>query len=212
MPPEEVSGLAAIPPTAPTEPTPPTTPTPPINPTAPPINPTTPPINPIKPEEKPAEVAPVALTDFKIPEGYTLDEKAGGDFLAVLNDKNLTGKDLGQKLLDMQIEREKGLSEKGQADWTALQEQWKEAVKKDPEIGGAKFEETMTNIGRVLDKYKATQETRDAFTMTGAGNNPHIVRFLNSVAKDVIEAQPTVGGPGTDGGDLATKLYTKMGK
>lgn len=199
------AGLVTQTPTAPTET--PTTPTP--------ETPATPEVakveEPAKPEAKPEAPKPLAAADIKIPDGFSVDDAGMTSFLEVMNDQSLSGADRAQKLLDMQIAREQAASEQGMKAWTDLQEQWQKTVKDDPEIGGAKYDETVSNIGRLLDKYKVPQETRDAFNVTGAGNNPHIVRFLNSIAKDLIEPAPVSGTPAAGGKDLASALYTKMG-
>lgn len=177
---------------------------------------TPPPAEPPKPAEPaapeapkaPEAPAPLAETDIKLPEGFTLDEKGLDPFLGVMNDSKLTPQERAQKLIDMQIEREKAIAEKGQRDFADLRASWVDTVKKDPELGGAKFDTTMANIGRVMDKY-ADQEARDALGITGAGDNPAIVRMFNKMAADLTEPGPAPGQPGGDQRSLADKLYTK---
>lgn len=164
-----------------------------------------------KPEEKKVEAAPAAPFDvksLKLPEGFTLDEKLGGEFSALLNDDKLSRGDLAQKLVDMQIAREKATAEEGERRFVQLQEQWVDAVKKDPEVGGDKFDASLSAVGRLVDKY-GTKEAREAFTATGAGNNPHIFKMLVKMAGDLNEGAPVSGAPASTA-DLMTSMYPTM--
>ena len=161
-----------------------------------------------KPEEKAPEVVALALKDVKLPEGFTLDEKTFGDFSKFLTDPALTPQQRAQGLIDMQIAREKAISEQGTQAFTDLQNTWREQVKNDPEIGGAKYDATVAGIGKLMEKY-ADEPTRQVFETTGAGNNPLIVKMFAKMAKDLAEGGPVPGDPGASAQSLASKIYTK---
>lgn len=161
-----------------------------------------------KKEEAKPEAKPLVLTDIKVPEGFSLDEKQGGDFLALMNDGALSPGERAQKLVDLYAGIMKGASEKGTSEFMNLQASWREAIEKDPEIGGANLASTTSGIGRLVEKY-GSAEAREAFDTTGAGNNPHIVRMLAKMAKDLNEPGPVPGGSAASSVPLEDRLYTK---
>lgn len=159
-------------------------------------------------EPKAPEAKPIELASIKLPEGFTLDEKQSGDFIALMNDQNLSRSELAQKLVDQYAGLMKAGSEKGTQDFMNLQAQWRETIEKDPEIGGANLPVTTSGIGKLLEKY-GSAEAREAFDTTGAGNNPHIVRMLAKMAKDLNEPGPVPAGASASSVPLADRLYTK---
>lgn len=182
------------------------TPTPPTTPEAAPTpTPETP-----TPEATPA-AAPLELASIKLPEGFTLDEKQGGDFVALMNDEKLSRAELAQKLIDTYANLVKTSSEQGTQAFMDLQASWRQEIEKDAEIGGAKLPETTAAIGRVMEKY-GSSEAREAFNTTGAGNNPHIVRMLAKMAADLNEPGPIPPpSPAANSVPLEQKFYPTMG-
>lgn len=66
---------------------------------------------------------------------------------------------------------------------------WAEAAKADPEIGGAKFEETTHLAAKALDYlgYPEGSEFRQALTETGFGNHPEMIRAMRKIGAMVSE-------------------------
>src|SRR3990172_1633324 len=164
--------------------------------------------------EPPKELEPfVPLTaeTVKLPEGFTVDEPTMTSFLEVMNDRELSAADRAQKLIDLQASVLTQASEANSKAWDELQETWKGEVKADPEIGGAKFDLTVSNISKLLDQY-GSKETRDAFSLTGAGNNPHIVKFMSKLATQLTEGNPVLGNPGATSTTAAERMFPSMKK
>ncbi len=171
------------------------------------------------PKEEPKPKAPEEYAEFAIPEGTALDEQTATEFKGLAKELDLT-QEQAQKLLDFgggklrtQIEAPYKLWAKTQADWQA-------EVKADPELGGTKFQDTRKSAAQVfvpgesnpfVKNEAEAQSLRDALNMTGAGNNPAMVRFFARIGKLLAEPGPLTGGPVKDTADtLLAKMYPTM--
>lgn len=149
--------------------------------------------------------------DLKLPEGVKPDEKSMADFTALLG-KNKVPADVAQGLIDLHYAQMKSLTEAASAAnsklWTDTQSEWRSALDKDPELGGDRKAAVAARLGKALDEF-GSREAREAFDLTGAGNNPHIVRFINKMAAALVEGGPVQPGGPTDrkGQTLGQKLY-----
>lgn len=191
-------------------------PAPPADPNAPPAaapapNPSDPPKAGDPPKQEPAAPEPLTLEQIKFPEGFTVDEDASKGFLEVMNDDKLTGAERAQKLVDLQTGLMQKMAEANYAEWTAMQTQWQDEVRADPDIGGDKLEPALGEISKLVDRY-GSPELRQAFDLTGAGNNRHVIKFLHKIAKDLGEGGPVLGAPSQSKDSLADRLYPSMKK
>ena len=189
--------------TQPVEPTPPTgpvaTPTPsllgqPPAPTPTPATPQpTPSADPKPGEQKPAEAKPAEapayvefkLEDIKLPEGMKLDEGLAKEFVALANTHKMDPA-VRNALIELQTKSMQLNSEAGSQAWKDMQEKWRTETMADPEIGGANWTKHAASIGQVLNTY-GSPEARQALDMTGAGNNPHVVRMFAKIAAKLVE-------------------------
>lgn len=153
---------------------------------------------------------PVALTAdaITLPEGLTLDNDSMTSFLSVMNDAALTPQARAQALIDLQAGLITKSSEMGSQAWKDEQAAWQAEIQADPVLGGANFAKTFGNIGNLMDRFADT-DVRAAFDKTGAGNNPHIVRFLNTLHAQLREPAPIPPGTPPAGGakSLEDRLY-----
>lgn len=207
---------AATPAPAATETAPAVTPVPGANPTlaaeAPPAAPVDP--NAPKPAEgaKPAEAPAIAAIDpakFTIPEGFTRDEDAIKSLVETLSDEKLAPQDRAQRLMDIHADVVKKVGEANTKAWTDLNEGWIKEAKADPEIGGAKLEATKTTIAKAIDSLgpDSAKAFRQALDMTGAGNNPAIIRGLNKWASQIVEGSHVTGTPPSGPKDTAAMFF-----
>lgn len=146
---------------------------------------------------KPPEAAvPFDLKTVKLPEGVKLDEATSTAFAEVLNDAKLSSQDRGQKLIEMHTQAMKQVVDTAQNDWQKIQNDWKAEIRADAELGGANYEAMTQSVGKLLDNPAfADKATKEAFLLTGAGNNPAIVRFVSRVAKALTEGGHVAGNP-----------------
>lgn len=149
--------------------------------------------------------------ELKLPEGIKADEKSMATFTSLLGEHKIDPK-VAQSLVDMHYanmqETAKAFVADNQKLWTETQTKWAEEISKDPELGGDKKAATVARLGKALDEY-GSPEARQAFDLTGAGNNPHIVRMFNKMAAALEEGGPrATGAPaGKKGTTLGGRLY-----
>lgn len=181
--------MAEANPALPVDPTPATDPSPSLL--------TTPAVEPPKTEEPkkddpPKAAEPLDFTKITLPEGLTIPDDLRDKFVAVAG-KHGISQEVAQELINLQAEASKTAAEASTRAFTELQQTWQTEVKNDPEIGGAKLEGTLTKISKVLDQFGSPQ-LREALDVTGAGNNPHIIRFMSKLAEKLTEGSPVTGG------------------
>lgn len=147
-----------------------------------------------------------------IPEGIEYDEQTGKDFVDLVNKYGLP-RDAVTDLVGLQNRAVQAHSDANAKLWGDTQDQWRDQVSKDAEIGGDKTTPALANISKLLDKYgKDIPTLRQAFDLTGAGNHPDMVKFLSRVAKDLAEGGPVSGNPSGAPKDQASTLYPNQGK
>ena len=169
---------------------------------------------------QPATVAPAdaprapTFEAFKAPEGVSFEGGRFGEFQEVLGQNsvalaaayksgdpaqiNKAAQDLGQKFLDLHMAEQADLRTQMQNDqvraWNDTKRTWRDQVLNDPEIGGPNIEKSLRTIGSVIDTFAQepafNQRLRQAFSLTGAGENPDVVRFMHAVGKALGEGSP----------------------
>lgn len=169
--------------------------------------PETPPQEPTEQPEAEEAPAPFTFADLTTPEGLALDEAVQNNFLEVLSDESLSGKDRAQKLLDMHAKLHAEAVQKMQAEGERTVTEWVDQIKADPTIGGEKLAPALGQIAKLLDSYEGNEEVRKAFDITHAGNNPAVVKFLHWVATQLNEGTPAQGAPPASGKATAKTLY-----
>lgn len=172
-----------------------------------------------KPAEKPAEAAkqeeakPIEYTDFKLPEGLTVDETKVGEFKTLASELGIP-QEGAQKLMDLYANEIKQISEAPMRAWTDLQTQWRDEVKNDPVIGGANLERNLAATKAGLNNLLGESAGKffEALNITGAGNNPEIVRGLMKAAAPHAPATPIRGNPAGSSGSKSAgaTLYPTM--
>lgn len=151
---------------------------------------------------------PLEVSALTMPEGFTMDDESLTSLLATMNNQDLTLAQRTQALIDLQASLTTKSSEAGSQAWKDKLAGWEHDIANHPELGGANLPTTLTNIGRVMDKF-ANEEVRAAFDQTGAGSHPAIVGFLNALGMQFAEAplQPPGTPPGSgEQRSLASRL------
>ena len=167
-----------------------------------------------KTEEKTeeAKVEPLTVEKLSAPEGFEITPEAAAPFLEILNGE-MSVEDRANALIALHTKAISDASEASSKLWDDTQEEWKNEAKADPEIGGDKLPATLSNIGKLLDEF-GTKELAEVFGLTGAGNNVHVVKFLNTIANKLTEGNFfTSGSPASDGNDpnaAAKRMFPSM--
>lgn len=166
-----------------------------------------------KPEgEKPAEEKPIEYTDFTLPDGMKPDETILGQFKEMAQSANLP-QEQAQKLVDMASAIVKKSEEATYNLWKETNERWTNEVKSDSELGGQKFDNMRSTINKAIKQNfdgAGEKKLREALTMTGAANNPEILRLLHRLSSKVTEGKFVPGQPPSGSKSAADILYPKQ--
>lgn len=138
-------------------------------------------------EAKPAG-APETYSEFKAPEGFTLDKAALEEATPIFKKHGLS-QEAAQEFIDYYAKRSGSAAEEGARLLKEQNDAWVSEIKADPEIGG-KLDEVKTRVSKMLDglgNAKLATEFRQAMDYTGAGNNPAFIRVMNAIAKQLTE-------------------------
>lgn len=147
-------------------------------------------------KENADKTAPETYADYKLPEGVEI----GTEDLAKVN---ATFKELGltqvqaQKLIDLQsslqvaqtsaqAESLKQAFDKQASDWAA-------EAKADPEIGGDKFDATVTTAQKAMQQF-GTPELREFLNKSGIGNHPQLIKLFNKIGNAISEDKVVISG------------------
>lgn len=148
--------------------------------------------------------APEAYADWKVPEGYAIDDELKGKVNGMFKGMNLT-QEQGQQLLDFYVEQTK---EAFQAPFDAYQEirdGWRRDAENHPELRGklGKDGDVVVRIGKFLSDVpdqELASDFRKLMDFTGAGNHPAFIRMVDYMARLHTEGGHAAGkGPSTHG-------------
>jgi hypothetical protein len=140
---------------------------------------------------EPAAKPPIdpASYEIKIPEGFAENKELLDAFKGTLAEAGFPA-DKAQALFDLgtkQVEAAvAAFAESNAKAFNEMVTKWGDEIKSDPEIGGSRSAEVQTTLGRALDEY-GSKEARSAFELTGAGNNPAIVKMIYKMAQALSE-------------------------
>jgi hypothetical protein len=169
-------------------------------------------------DEKPVTKAPQEYSEFQVPEGATLDGQSAAEFKGLAKELDLT-QEQAQKLLDFGGGKLRAQVEAPYKLWAETQAKWQAEVKADPEIGGTKFEQSIKDAAQVFVPGESNpfvgsdaeaKALREALNMTGAGNNPAIVKMFVKMGKMLSEPGGLSGNPVKDGREFLNKMYPTM--
>lgn len=170
-----------------------------------------------KPTEKQADAsddagdAPV-YEPFTLPENYTArdeDLKVFADLAGELKaDQGQAQKlvDLGIALVQNSLQ---GAEQARAADSVALQNEWKEALDKDPELGGKNWEQTEKNVNAFQRAGFADDELFQYLQDTGQIFKPAFVRMFSKLGATLQEGSISLGsGDAPSGKSPAQRMFS----
>lgn len=148
--------------------------------------------------------APESYSDYKVPEGFTLDPE-----IKTAADKLFKGMNLSQaqaqELVDFYAAQTK---EAFEAPFNAYQEQrkeWRATAEADPDLRGklGPGGEVLTTISKAIDGLgdaKLASDFREAMDLTGAGDNPAFIRAFFLLSRQLTEGSHVAGRGPSPGG------------
>ena len=128
---------------------------------------------------------PIAYEDFTLPEGATVDGEALDRARSLFSQARLP-QEQAQKFIDLAVSREQAAAQKGVQALVDLQNKWVSEIKADPEIGGDRLTASMASAARAIDRL-GVPGLKEALNLTGAGNNPAIVKAFVRLGQMVSE-------------------------
>lgn len=161
---------------------------------------------------KPAEKSDVADSvpengkyDLKMPDGVDLDTELADALGPEFADLKLTNAQ-AQKLVDKYIAVQTARMEKQGADFAETVAGWADTAKKDPDMGGDRWDGTVKTAQRAVNAL-GTPALKDYLNASGGGNHPELIRFMAKAGELIKEDNPAGGGAeGT--GKPAEAAYT----
>jgi hypothetical protein len=140
-------------------------------------------------EDQKAAGAPEKYTDWKLPEGFQMEQKdsaQAGDLFRSLN----LSQDQGQKLVDFYAQHVKQEVDKPQQVYQDMRKTWRDQTLADPDVGGNQLDATKSRISKVLDVFPDQAVVRDfkeKMDLTGAGDILSFVKIFNWMASRLGE-------------------------
>ncbi len=142
-----------------------------------------------------ASTAPAIVYEFTWPEGVEpLPAEELAPFTGILGEAKVAP-EVGQKLLDLyQAESAKlveRINKQSETVWNETRREWVDAIRNDPELGGNRFQATITSCRQLINQYGGSDEQKaelyQAFNLTGMGDNPAMMRLVHNVSKALLE-------------------------
>lgn len=148
--------------------------------------------------EAKANEVPDTYEAYKLPEGVQVDEALLGEFNTVAKELGLTQAQ-AQKLVDLQA-KTAAAGESGRAEFLeqalkAQSDKWVNEIKSDPELGGAKFDATVSTAVKAISAFFG-DDFRQLLNDSGIGNNPALIRGMHKIGLAISEDKLVI--PGSD--------------
>lgn len=146
-----------------------------------------------KKKDDPADKVPEdGKYDLKMPDGVDLDTELADALGSDFKELGLTNAQ-AQKLVDKYIEVQQGRAQKQGETWAETISGWVDTAKSDKEIGGDKWDGTVTNARRAVETI-GTPALKEYLNASGGGNHPELIRFMAKVGAMIREDNPASGG------------------
>ena len=144
-----------------------------------------------------------------MPEGFELNKEVAGEFEAYARELNLP-QDKAQAVVDMGVKLMQSAQTKQAEAFAQTQQQWRNEVVNDKEIGGQALAENLGYAAKVLDTF--APDLRAVLDETGLGNHPAFVKAFVKIGKAISEDRLVGGAQQTPGAaqDPAAKLFPNM--
>jgi len=144
--------------------------------------------------------APETYTEFKVPEGTSIDTERLEAAQGAFKEAGLT-QGQAQAVVDMEI---KELDRKRQ-EWVATSKKWQDELKKHPDIGGAELPKSIERVRSLIQRVAGDDldDVREFFDSTGYGNFPPLFRTLHKLAALISEDALPGKGAGAPAGELS---------
>lgn len=138
-------------------------------------------------------------------EGFAFDEATAAAVTPMFKELGLSNAQ-AQKLADYHMDAMQRFQAAQVEQFYQMQAAEAEAAKADPEVGGAKLQESLSLAAKAMDTYGG-QEFRDALQAHGMANNVQMLRFLAKVGRELSGDRFLAGGKPQKEETAASILY-----
>lgn len=155
----------------------------------------------VKPE---ATGAPEKYSDYKLPEGFTLDAEVKGKADALFKGLGLS-QEAAQSLVDFYGDQIAKVASAPAEAYAAVTAEWRTASESHPDLRGklGPGQEVNVRIAKALDSLgdpKLASDFRSLMDLTGAGNHQAFIRVIDKWAQKLTEGTHVAGnGPSKTG-------------
>lgn len=139
-------------------------------------------------EKTDAKPDAIEYTDFQVPEGITIDEEKLGQFKPIAQELGLDQAG-AQKLVDLYA----GIEAKNHAAWAEQIGKWADETRTDPDIGGAKLDQSMKDAQAAIVAFGG-QELLDRINSSGLGCDPVTLRAWTKIGRALQEDKTIAPG------------------
>lgn len=124
-----------------------------------------------------------------------MDAEVLGQFQTIAKGLNLT-QEQAQGLIDLQANLEGKRAEQLQNAMIQQRQGWADAVKNDPEIGGANYDATVASAVKTMQAF-GSPELKQLLNDSGLGNHPALVRFCQRIGNAISDDKFVLPGSQT---------------
>lgn len=153
-----------------------------------------------KPVEGEKPVVPEKYADFKLPEGVKLEGEQLTAATTLFKESGLS-QDAAQKMVDFHVAQLKAAAEGPTKAYNDLRAEWQTQTK--AQFNDTQLAEVKTNVAKLhtaIADPKLSGEFRQVMDLTGVGDHPAFISFLNKLSEFVVEGKPVQGrGPSPHG-------------
>lgn len=160
---------------------------------------------PADPNDPAGKVPEDGKYDLKMPDGVDLDGELAEALGPEFKELGLTNAQ-AQKLVDKYIGIQQARADKQSDGFAKVIEGWATDAKKDPEIGGDKWDASVQAAQRAVNRL-GTPALKEYLNSSGGGNHPELIRFMAKAGAMIQEDNPASGGAG-GAGKPAEAAYT----
>lgn len=143
--------------------------------------------------------------DLKMPDGVELDAELATALGPEFKELGLTNAQ-AQKLVDKYVAIQQQRAAAQSEGFAQIVEGWADTAKKDPEIGGDKWDASVQAAQRAVNRL-GTPALKEYLNASGGGNHPELIRFMAKAGAMIQEDNPASGGAG-GAGKPAEAAYT----
>ncbi|MBF0589021.1 MAG: hypothetical protein HQL53_07840 [Magnetococcales bacterium] len=148
---------------------------------------------------------------FEVPDGMSFDEQMmEAEIIPLFKSLNLS-QEQAQRLVDHQANQQQKHMQQTEGYWRQQAETWKQALRADPEIGGARHDESIAAARKAMQAF-GTPELDKALSIFELGNHPEMVRLMARIGARLQPDGAVVPGASYHSGrtDPARLLYPDM--